>query len=260
MAQQRTRKGATKRRQPLAIKRWLFVFTSVFAVAGFSTGLFWLGIKVSEVSWRPMPVKEVKLNSVLVFQNQQAVNETVNKFIGRSLIMVDLGTVKQELESLPWVMSAQVVKNWPGQLEVIIDEHEPVAWWNETQVLNSEGLPLEQPASDMSLAQLNGPENSAELVMEYYLQFSKIFQGFAINVITVELQARGSWSMQLNNGVEIQLGDQNVLERSRRVLAFLQSEQFSVNELLYIDARYPNGMAVRFKENNLTEVNNDIAA
>ena len=55
---------------------------------------------------------------------------------------VDLGRVREAFESLPWVRSAVVRRDFPNRLRVELQEHQPVAYWGgdgETRLINSFG-------------------------------------------------------------------------------------------------------------------------
>ncbi|TCS41714.1 cell division protein FtsQ/DivIB [Reinekea marinisedimentorum] len=238
-------RGATKRREPLPWKRWLVRSAKVvLLVAGIVlTGT--AAVYLNKLDWHPAPVTEVRLQQELIYQSESQFNEVAQVFVGHSLMFVDVAKVKSELEKLPWVYRVSVKKQWPGVLAVEVEEHEPVALWNDNEVLNSDGEPLQNPSSQLRLASLKGPENSAGVVMEQYLQFAQVFENAGAGLQEVKLFPRGSWELKLDNGVLISLGDRNVVERSRRVVRVLNLEAYKETEIEYIDARYSNGISIK---------------
>jgi cell division protein FtsQ len=46
---------------------------------------------------------------------------------GQALLDVDLAGVASRIEELPWVVSADVSRHWPGTVVVVIEERRPVA-------------------------------------------------------------------------------------------------------------------------------------
>jgi cell division protein FtsQ len=253
-------KGATKRREPLPIKRWFLSIAKVCVVCGLSVVVYGVFSLVSRVDWQPLAMKQFEQTNTLVYQDQQQVELLLNSYIGQSLLFMDLTLLKAQLEALPWVSQASILKRWPGELVVSLTEHEPVAFWNSETVLNSEGIPLTKPFAEMDLAQLNGPDGHASDVMEHYLQFARIFneQGLILN--KVYKQPRGAWSLHLRNGIIVELGEKSVLERSRRVVTVLASEMVLDVKINYIDARYPNGVAIKYVNELDTGAEDDIAA
>lgn len=253
-------KGATKRREPLPFKKWLkrvglLVVVLIGSLAIWQSSVWLLGI-----TWQPMAIKSHQVKQTLVYQDETELGQVLNGFNGQSLLFLDLVTVKEQIENLPWIKSASVMKRWPGELVISLQEHEPVAYWNSEQVLNSEGIPLTKPVASMALAELNGPQDQSESVMQQYLQFAQVFKDQAVAVKQVKKEPRGSWALQLSNGIEVKLGEEHVLERSRRVVKVLIAQQLKPNSIEYIDARYPNGVAIKYIKQNELEAPDDIAA
>jgi len=217
----------------------------VLAVGASLVGLTLVLTWLARLQWQPMPVQDYVIVEPLIFQNSTAVEDVLQSYLTRSLLLLDLMDVQRDLEELPWIAQASVIKGWPGTLSVVLTEHEPVALWNGQRVLNSEGIPLNKPMVNLSLASLEGPDNSAVQVMGQYLQFTQIFAVLGTQLTQVSMQPRGSWYVKMDNGITIALGERNVLERSRRVVRLLQSKSYSSEQIEYIDARYPNGIAIR---------------
>jgi len=258
-AKKRT-KGATKRKTPLPIKKWLLIFSKVAIACSLLVSL-WFGFgALSSISWRPLAINGYDVKTPLVYQDEKQLTAVLDSYVGFSLLTVDLKELNNTLEQLPWVRQASVLKSWPGKLIVDVVEHEPVAFWNGTDVLNSDGIPLAKPVSDLQLASLYGPEGKSSTVMTNYLQFARIFSGQRVQVTEVLMRPRGAWTVTLGSNLKIVLGEKEVLERSRRIVKIMNNADFDVENIEYIDARYPNGVAVKMKEELLLGVENDIAA
>lgn len=259
MAKKKNTVGASKRKQPFPFKKVFSVLTKGVGVACAGVALIFTAQLASKIKWDVLPVNDYVVEQILIYQGREDVDQVLNQYQGKSLLFVDLSKIKDQLEALPWVMSASVKKQWPGTIAVSMVEHEPVAMWNTDRVLNSEGIPLLQPQLNMQLAQLYGPEESARQVMGQYLQFSQVFGDLGLSVEMVTLHARGAWRLELDGGIEVVLGDQNVLERSRRVVSVLKSNEFNERSIQYIDARYPNGVALKYESEERSEAENDIS-
>jgi len=254
MTAKKNTKGATRRKRPFPIREWsevVFRFLPwALMVAATVVGLRLIG----KVDWQPMALSSYKVSEPFVYQDEQAFKDVMAGYLFRSLLFLDLKKMQEEIESLPWVYEARVMKRWPGMVSISIVEHEPVARWNGNKVLNSEGIPLQKPVAQMALASLVGPENGAGIVMSQYLQFTQVFEGLGLQIQEVTMHPRGSWYLKMENGVSIALGDKNVLERSRRVVRVLGSATYDGHEIEYIDARYPNGVAIRIASTEALEV------
>lgn len=253
MANKRKSKGATKKRSAINLQPILKPLATVF-VGGLIIGaLVVAGSKIGTIDWTPMAVENIELTTTLVYQNIERFEEAVTGFRGGSLLTTDVEEVRKAVQLLPWVSSAAVQKRWPDTLVVSVKEYQPVAVWNGQRVLNSEGLALEHPLLEMELANLNGPEQSAFEVMDNYLQFSKVIDSVDAQVKKVTLHSRGAWEIEITHGIKIALGDRNVLERSRRVVDVIRAHD-ALENIKSIDARYPNGVAIAYHENEEIEV------
>lgn len=60
----------------------------------------------------------------------------------------DIEVVREQIETMPWIKSAVVRKVWPDRLSIWVNEHFPVAVWNENEFVASDGtvfkLPIEK--------------------------------------------------------------------------------------------------------------------
>lgn len=259
MAGKRAAIGASKRRKPFPFKAVLLWCVKGAASLSIVVLLGLLIIKVRDISWQPMPVASYSIQTPLVFQAQADVDELLEPTLGQSLLTLDLTELKAQLEALPWLRSVSIHKDWPSQLIINAIEYQPVAAWNQNQILNEEGHPLIQPKLALALSSLTGPEGSAPEVMSQYLQFSQVFSSVDERVQSVTLKPRGAWEIGLASGLEVRLGVDDVLERSRRVLSVLSAPSLNKNNIHYIDARYPNGVALMYKEESLSEAQNDLS-
>ncbi|MCH8533271.1 MAG: cell division protein FtsQ/DivIB [Saccharospirillum sp.] len=247
------RRGATKRRQPLdwrtPLKRAVVLVAGVTMMIGLLLGGHWLWQQGWHQDMQPwMPLAEWDLESPLIYQDRDRVAAVMAPYLGQSLLTLSPAEMKQQLEALPWIDQARVDKAWPNQVRIRLVEHEPVARWNGEQVLNSMGEALDRPVAELDLADLSGPNGQARRVMEQYLLFSRIFVGSGFRLDGVDMHPRGAWDLKLNNGIEVVLGSRDMLERTRRVVALLERAELDLDSIEYIDARYPNGLAVGYRE------------
>lgn len=246
------RQGATVRRRPLnwrqPLRYGLRALAGAVLLALLVVGGRWLlGL---EVSWQPMALHDWTLDEVLVYQSRADLDQTLAAYQGRSLLLISPAAVRKELETLPWVAQARVSKVWPDRLQIDIEEHQPVARWNGEQVLNSDGEPLTRPVANLVLADLNGPAGQAKRVMDQYLQYSRVFVDSGVRLAGVRMHPRGAWDLQLDNGIQVALGSSDMLDRTTRVVALLARSPLELTDIEYIDARYPNGVAVGRRADN----------
>ena len=160
---------------------------------------------------------------------------------------VKLQDAQDAIERLPWVQSAQVRKQWPDVLEVRVVEHKPFARWGNDRMLSEQGQLFATPARlrDVALPQLGGPDSKTADVVALYNESRALFAPTGLDVERLEMDARGSWSLGLSNGIAIIVGRDDArarLQRFARVLPQLMDPQ---SPIARADLRYTNGFTVQ---------------
>lgn len=159
---------------------------------------------------------------------------------------VQLQEARHALEQLPWVESAQVRKQWPDVLEVSIVEHKPFARWGKDRLLSEHGrlFAIPQGLEDLPLPELAGPDAMTTEVVELYNDSRTLFAPTGVDVRAVVMDARGSWSLVLDNGTEVVIGRNDArsrLDRFVRVLPQFTRTQVPIERA---DLRYTNGFTL----------------
>ena len=159
---------------------------------------------------------------------------------------VKLQDAQHAVEQLPWVESAQVRKQWPDVLEVSIVEHKPFARWGKDRLLSEQGRLFATPhgLENAPLPELDGPDSKTAEVVELYNDSRALFAPTGVDVHKVAMDARGSWSLALDNGTEVIVGRDDArsrLGRFVRVLPQLTRTQVPIERA---DLRYTNGFTL----------------
>lgn len=172
-----------------------------------------------------------------------------------SFITVDLQQVRALFESVPWVRSAKVQREFPNRLRVTLEEHQAVAWWGASgsgQLVNRLGEVFEaSPDEGDGLPELAGPAEQSTQVWGLYQMLSVELARLQMGLVRLELNERGSWSAELDNGVHMELGrgtPEDIQARARGFTSTLgQLTQRYPGALQSVDLRYSNGYAVRVR-------------
>src|SRR5690606_37879060 len=106
------------------------------------------------------PVDDRPLRYVSATQLEQALKPVVKG----SFFSTELESVRERVETVPWVRSARVRRIWPDRLEVRIEEHRPLALWHDGRLVNTYrelfSANLDEAEEDGPLPQLAGPPGS----------------------------------------------------------------------------------------------------
>lgn len=201
----------------------------------------------------------------LAYVSAATVQATIAGQLKGNFFSVDLDQARNLIETVPWVRQAQVRRVWPDSLRVRIEEQQPLALWNENEMINTWGEAFaanqgELP-DDANLPQLNGPESSERLVVQRYAEIARWFAPLNLRVDDVTLSPRYAWDVTLSDGVHLSLGRDpaadvadphgrsGALPFAARIERFVQAwpklaHQLDGRAINSADLRYSNGFAI----------------
>ncbi len=202
------------------------------------------------------PVERVLFAGDLQHAHRDSLIQRVQPHLGAGFWGVDLEAIQRDLRADPWVYRARVERQWPRQLTVTIVEEKPIARWGAGGLLNHRGEIFQPPGApvDTQLPLLQGPEGSAERVMRHFHASAQLLAQTPLRVHTFSLDARGSWTVALAGGAELQLGREQPLKKLQRfLLVYRQRLQGEFDRVARVDTRYVNGVAVAWREREHNE-------
>ncbi len=193
------------------------------------------------------PVRELRIATSLEKTTRKDIEAAARDSIAGNFFAVSPLQVRLALEALPWVRRASVRRVWPGQLEVMIEEHVALARWGDEALVNSFGEKF-TGRTDQALPLFVAPAGSEAEVARRYAGFSALVAPLGARVERVVLTPRFAWQLRLAGGLEIMLGrDAEAAEaRLRRFVAVYDATLSRVQQRHeYVDLRYPTGFALR---------------
>ncbi len=216
------------------------------------------------------PMSQASLQFVTPASLQTALG---NKIHG-NFFLLDLDNVRNYIESAPWVRHVAIKRIWPNTLRAYIEEQQPLALWNENQMINTWGesftANLGELPDNQQLAQLNGPASSERLVVQRYAELIHWLTPLGLRVREATLTPRYAWEISLANGMQLILGRDpaadatdphgrsgattfaNRIERFVRAWPEL-SKRLGNRLIASADLRYTNGFAIKLApENNVS--------
>jgi len=224
---------------------------AMVVLACVASGVWW-------VSQRPMfTLRSVRVESLYDIELKR-VNEltlragVIGKFQG-NFFTTNLEQVRTAFESVPWVRRATVRREWPDQLIVSIEEHEPLGTWGEDgRLLSVKGdvftANLAEAEEDHPLPAFDGPEGSEKDVLTRFGQLRAWFAPVKLVPESLSLSSRYAWTVTLDNGMQVALGrevDHNTMrERVQRLVKIYPQLAARVPDIQTIDMRYQNGLAL----------------
>lgn len=219
------------------IRRLLVALASVLALALFA------------YAWPALdqPIRTVIVSGEPTQAERLGIQESISKIELGGILTTDLGEVERQLRQMGWTRQVMVRRQWPDRLEVRLHKVVPVAKWGENDYLAANGNPLQLPNEYPNLPSLSAHISSPQQAMELYrlLQLFAVRQGLTIKTLAETPQ--GEWEVGFKNGVNLKLGSSDVNGRMQRFLrAYGIALKTQPQTIEYVDARYTNGIAVRF--------------
>lgn len=243
--------GLNMRLPQINIKPFLRWATRLLVVGVLSVGAYFLWPQLNK------PVAEVELLGSLERVDRAELRVQVESAITSGLLTLKLDELDENVEKIDWVYAAEIQKRWPQRLSIHIEEEQPVARWGDLGYLAASGKMVRSQAYE-DLIDLPGfhvlvasPRETLDLF--YGLNSAMLTNGMGIQEL--HQSQFGSWSMIMENGSEIVLGKDDLMIRMRRVMkAWQLLTPEMMNELETVDARYPNGIAVKYRK-QIVQVN-----
>lgn len=202
-----------------------------------------LGVKLDT------PVRFVRVVGDLTASEQQQIQDTVTPYVGTGLLTVDLDRVAAAVRSLSWPRQVTVRRLWPPGLELHVAREHAVAAWGDDGYVTGEGR-VRQFAEVTSglpvfVCQLSTPPQA----MAVYDALQQSLAGTGMAITELSESSLGEWQVGLDNGVRVLLGRDALVARLHRFSRVYQHAlAASAPSVRSVDARYGNGVAVRWRE------------
>ncbi len=213
-------------------------------------------------------------NEALLYVTPDTVSATIASSLKGNFFSINLDESRALFETAPWVRRAQVRRVWPNTLQVKIEEQQPLAYWNESDMINTWGEPFaanEAVIVDGTfLPQLRGPVNSERLVVQRYAEVTQWLTPLGVSIQQLNLSPRYAWEVVLSDGIRLQLGrdpaadiadlhgTSGAVDFAARLERFVQAwpllhERLDGRSIQAADLRYSNGFAISLAPLKTTE-------
>ena len=205
-------------------------------------------------------IGRIVVQGELVHNNAVTLRANVAPHLMGNIFTINLDAARAAFEQVPWVRSAQVRREFPHTLHVLLREHHAVAHWgpgaDTTTLINSSGEVFEANADSEldGLPRLNGPVGESLQVLQMMELLGPVFAPLDMEIEALELSVRGGWRATLEGGAMVELGGgepAQVVQRTQRFLRTLTQltaqYQRRPDALESADLRHDGGYAVRLR-------------
>ena len=229
-------------------RRYLAVLQKVLLSAAVLTGLVMGVMKLNDPNL--LPIEKIRAQGTFINLTEAMLLTRAGDIQG-GYFNIDVSDVKARIESLPWVDRAYVKRQWPDTLIIMVTEQQALARWGEAGLINLRGQAFypDKGSIPAGLPQINGPEGFQSQLLEQYQQMNALLAPTGFRIRQLDMDARRSITLQLDEGLNIILGRDAYQSRLERFIRMY--EKLLVTEIRYIrqiDMRYTNGFTILRKQ------------
>lgn len=194
--------------------------------------------------------------------NRRQVMDVMGADIGRNIFFVPLEQRKRQLEQIPWVRSATVMRLLPNRLKIQIEERTPVAFiklGTRIALIDADGVVMDLPEGSRktySFPVITGgtegePLSTRAARMKIYTDLMRDLDSegghYSQNISEVDLSDPDDVKVTAadpQGAVVLHLGSSNFLARYKLFIAHVQEWRRSVQQLKGVDLRYDRQVIV----------------
>ena len=207
------------------------------------------------------PIEKVEIEGEFENISPDVFREKVLSVIDGGYFSLDLTAMRTTLMALPWVDDVSVRRQWPSGLHIKVTENRAVAYWNNDAMISDRGdvFKPEVIAPQFNLPKLTGPDGLHKKMWQFLVAVNADFSSMGFEVLDLNLDDRRAWSLHFSsqrniNEIEVKLGRDHTESRlARFVRVFSSIDKFNLKNTMVIDLRYPNGFAMKIKNNIATK-------
>lgn len=245
----RTRKRNNQWREKLVLLFANIWLKRSLAAVVFVAVIVWLQQTVSVEN--VLPIERVQIEGEFKYLLKDDLQQQALPHVRGGFFSVNLDKVRNALIDLPWVEDVSIRRKWPDTLSVRVIEKQPVAYWNEKQLLSAKAslFEPENMKNIIALPSLAGPEGQHETMLQELSRMQASLTATGLIIDEMKQDARRSWTLKMTSGIELRLGRSNRNERIHRFVdVYSQHLIKQAEKIRHIDMRYTNGFAVAWKK------------
>jgi cell division protein FtsQ len=219
---------------------------SVMALVGYGGSLLYQQID--------KPLTNVMIGGDFTYLQPAELSQLLAGEVDGGFLSVDLAGLRQVLRAHPWVRDVTIGREWPSMLKVEVTEEVPIARWGKKGFLNrlGEELIIENNSHLGSLPVLRADTASSREMMENYQLMAELLVPTGLKIAELQRDSLGVWYVDTAPGLRMVIGRDQISEKIRRFkLVWAAGLNKYVKNIEAVDLRYPNGLAVAWRETAL---------
>lgn len=177
-----------------------------------------------------------------------AIREVAGVDTGRHIFDQELSLIRARVEGLPWVESAAISRNLPGELHIEVREYRPFAIWQHDghlRLIDRAGHAFIETRADafpeLPLIVGVGAPQGADALASMLSATPELAKRVAAAIRVGERR----WDLKFDNGVVLSLPEEGQDQAWRRFAALQASAQILEQGYARLDLRLPDMLVVR---------------
>ncbi|HTZ89820.1 MAG TPA: FtsQ-type POTRA domain-containing protein [Alloacidobacterium sp.] len=185
--------------------------------------------------------------------------------IGRNLFFVPLTERRKELEQVPWVAHATVMRVWPNQLRVAIVERKPIAFariGSEINLVDADGVILDMQPAALAAKHYSFPvvtginpqdplsvrQPRMRIYQKFMAEIDSSGEKLSKNLSEIDISDPEDVQGLVSSGgsdILLHFGEDNFLDRWREYQAHLAEWKLQYPHLASVDLRYDHQVVLK---------------
>jgi len=193
------------------------------------------------------PVRGFVIEGDLSGMERDELQATLSDTELRGILSTRLDAIISRVQDLHWAKDISVRRAWPDRFLVTLHKAAPVARWGDKQYVSAYGDLLELPDVYPGLPHFMVEVSNPQEAMQTYRLLDQIAARESLAISRLTQNSQGEWSVELSKGPRVLLGAEQINERMHRFLLVYRRVLSAGDKAAeYVDARYANGVAVRY--------------
>ena len=224
---------------------------NLFILLIFIIIVVYLNIKNTNDRTIYFPIKEISIESKIINTSKDDVFEKSKNYLNsKSFFNFKINILKKEIEKVSWVKSADIRRVYPGEIKIYIEEHVPIAIWNNKSYMNDTGDIFFIRDIEKKLPVINSNKNRNKIMFVYFSLLLKYISdyNFDIKIKKIEENDIRSLSAYLSSGIIVKFGSKDIKDKIHTFIKLYKTLNSSdLEKIGYIDMRYANGFSIGWK-------------
>ena len=189
-------------------------------------------------------IRQVKVVNQLAEVDPGLLESAIRTELRGTFFSISPNRARSTLKKLPWVREVSIKRRWPYVLDVSVDEHRAVGYWNDSDLLSDRGE-IFRAGSKAPMPRFDGPTASAAEVLDRYREARVALAAHGVEIKAFSMSPRGAITLTTRNDMQIEFGREHFQERLARFVALYGNWSDAYRgALVRVDLRYKAAIAV----------------